>query len=257
MANRPKNRLRPNKNRTTARPVPTWDTAVRALFSQQEVAGMLGVRGDFDLGSYRFVRRHARLILRSVTPSSSDPAVSQLGIRLMPPPPSVPWNADKRAVFASWIASGCPERPSRIEPPPAGLERFLSLSRDLTGFDDLDATVAARHLRAALDSKHAESINSMLATPRASGASDSLPAAHPDACRYLILLWYASAEFDPNGFVARGSTGVPWENDYREGLVWRSCMAHPMGYSLEGYRHWENAPEADGLFSGLGVDPDV
>ena len=118
MPNRSKNRPRPIASRTPAPPVPTWDTAVRELFSQQEVAAMLGVRADFDLSSYKFVQRHARTILRSVTPSSSAPTVSQLGIRLMPPPPSVPWNADKRAVFASWIANGCPERPSKIEPPP-------------------------------------------------------------------------------------------------------------------------------------------
>jgi hypothetical protein len=173
----------------------------------------------------------------------------------MPPPPREPWTESKRRLFAAWADAGCPRNAGSVLPPPSQLQEFLALSRALTGFDDLSASLAGRYLTTArADRARKAELDELLALVAESGPSGALMAQHEVLCTYLVLLWYSGAQFGENGFVE--DAGEPWRNEYREGLVWRACLAHPMGYSLEPYGHWGDAPDESGLHTGMGAAVD-
>ena len=78
---------------------PTWNNAVKAMFTQGDIACMGGQ--GLDLGSYAAVRDNADEILSRVTAGDM--------------PPGRPWPASKVACFKLWIDSGRPE--GAPEPP--------------------------------------------------------------------------------------------------------------------------------------------
>ncbi|APT34971.1 hypothetical protein MCBMB27_05680 (plasmid) [Methylobacterium phyllosphaerae] len=131
------------------------------------------------------------------------------------------------------------------------MSEFLTISRLVTGVDDLDAalaetyralmrgTAAAARELAALQSLAAVAVTAEEpeVALKAALAGDCAAAA---AARRLAYLWYAG-RLPPEG---KDEAPFPTEAAYFGGLLWRVVGAHPPGLSGGYTGHWRYAPDA-------------
>lgn len=227
---------------------PVW-ADVKHLFSVYSVIQMRRVDPSFDLRSYAFVRENSRRILLSLQPSGLDDGMSRIpGVRQMPVNER-PWPDTNIRLFERWIENGCPR--GEPEPEPAqtpSLDAFWRLSRAATGFDDLSMELARRH-QVRLGERFGSGVDDLVAAWEAHGVEAVRLPPHRALFDALILLWYTGMLFNERGPM---DAEVPGNTTYQEGLVWRTILAHPMGYSTEEAPHWQYPPGADGSNTGLG-----
>jgi hypothetical protein len=234
--------------------LPTWESQVRDMFTLRDVAEMKAYDPSFELDTYHYVSRHARMILRSVTPSGRDDGLSLLGVRLMPLG-APPWSEDKRAIFRTWIELGTPQRVEDIVEPDEWLKSFIRLSQEATGFESLDIALAARHHRHLIEYGLGDELLSLLKEYRTQALHAILSSDRfRPTLETVILLWYSGAIYGPGELPAPDGTGRPRQHEYLEGLVWRAARAHPSGFSLEPFGHWSEPPRESGENTGMGSD---
>jgi hypothetical protein len=137
------------------------------------------------------------------------------------------------------------------------LARFISISALLTGFDDLDARVAAAHLvRLRERPTYRAGLDAVLArvspdAPPTRALIDELKASSESGATLnaIVLLWYSGAFFPDDGDAAvrrrPSDFGQVGTSGYREGLVWRAAGVQPMGYSTEPYGAWAQPPSPE------------
>ncbi|MCF4130038.1 sugar dehydrogenase complex small subunit [Methylobacterium sp. SyP6R] len=131
------------------------------------------------------------------------------------------------------------------------MPEFLTISRLVTGVDDLDAALAETYL--ALMTSAAEAAGELAALR--SVAAAAVTAEEPEvalkaalagdraaaaAARRLAYLWYAG-RLPPEGKV---EAPFPSAEAYFGGLLWRVVGAHPPGLSGGYTGHWRYAPDA-------------
>ncbi|HEX2568490.1 MAG TPA: hypothetical protein VH877_02950 [Polyangia bacterium] len=80
--------------------IPTWHSAIRALFPDGDIRCMKRMRG-LDLGDYQSVKALAQAIFEQVARGTM--------------PPGRPWPREHVTCFKQWMDAGCPlgEEPSR------------------------------------------------------------------------------------------------------------------------------------------------
>lgn len=100
------------------------------------------------------------------------------------------------------------------------MSEFLTISRLVTGVDDLDAALAE--------------------TYRALMRGTAAAARELAALQSLAYLWYAG-RLPPEG---KDEAPFPTEAAYFGGLLWRVVGAHPPGLSGGYTGHWRYAPDA-------------
>ncbi len=233
---------------------PTFSQDIRPKFTQYDRIQMMFF---CDLWDHAQVKAHAERICLSL---QEDPKQPNTGWSLLPgvhvmPVYGGPWPASWVDTFKAWIAGGCQPGPTPPAPPEPSpwLPLFLSLSKALTGFDDLDSKpdLAQAYLDRLLASATHQS--ALLALLEAWRGIASLPPAEQaaaipkqimtnEAARAVILAWY-NAQVD-------GDQGTPANNQYVYGLVWRALSAHPMGYATENLPfYWRFSPEGS-MYTG-------
>jgi hypothetical protein len=88
------------------------------------------------------------------------------------------------------------------------------------------------------------------------GKVDAARKLHADAtlgnlCRSIMKLWFVGIWYDP------GNPGRPQRvvstQAYKEGLVWKVMQAHPMGYSMWTFGHWQDPPPSLDKFLTVNV----
>jgi hypothetical protein len=137
----------------------------------------------------------------------------------------------------------------------AVLDDFISISRILTGVDNLSAESGCRYLDRLNSSPFSPFLSQIL--KRFHGLKDKLDvidqvkkqivaddSLRPTVCQ-IILLWYTSTVQDNLGMnppiapIMRFGT----EEEYFSGLVWTIIGAHPPGLSGGYFGHWRYRPE--------------
>jgi hypothetical protein len=81
------------------RELTSFEADIRPLFSERDIHAMSKA---FDLASYDDVKNHATVIFDRIR---------GIGGAVMPPPPPKgegPWAQSSIALFAKWVAEGCP-----------------------------------------------------------------------------------------------------------------------------------------------------
>lgn len=88
-----------------------------------------------------------------------------------------------------------------------------------------------------------------LQVPRADGASLSPKQAagklladnqYGPLCRSIMKLWFLGVWYDPQH--PSSPVAVISSQAYKEALVWKVMQAHPQGYSMWAFGHWEQPP---------------
>lgn len=239
---------------------PTYYQNIKPLFSQYDRIKMMYFA---DLWDYQQVKAHAKTILLSLKPRIVDGKPDPAGWSELPevhvmPLYTGPWPKSQVAIFESWIAAGCPEGEAPPAPPTPGplVEGFLTLSRVLTGFDDLnDKVLAQTYINRLLAESNAAKNNQLEAlltafshNPQVLDADGNCVSSYS---QYLALiqditvLWYLSS--------IDGALGTPENNQYIQGLVWPAIDAHPMGFANTNEQfYWRYKPEG-GDFTGLQI----
>ncbi|MRI55311.1 hypothetical protein D8770_15260 [Methylobacterium sp. DB1607] len=130
------------------------------------------------------------------------------------------------------------------------MPEFLTISRLVTGVDDLDPVLAETYRRlmtstAAADGEFAALRSAAAAAANATEPEAALKAALADnraaaaAAQRLAYLWYAG-RLPPEGGV---DAAFPSAEAYFGGLLWRVVGAHPPGLSGGYTGHWRYAPD--------------
>lgn len=130
------------------------------------------------------------------------------------------------------------------------LEKFIALSRVLTGEEELNETLADQYLKRLKDEYSAQ-LQGILDAFSAIAAGTSSPSSAifeirkgildnkdmQSAARQIISIWY-TAEFVGKDGSAKGGT----QAQYYSGLLWKVIKAHPPTFSTEGYGYWQTPP---------------
>jgi hypothetical protein len=135
---------------------------------------------------------------------------------------------------------------------PLRLEDFLSLSRILTGIENLDAALGREYLNRLTGTTFGAPLRQLMERFRALGkepttelvqqqilAEDAL---RPTVCQ-IILLWYTSGMQDPKDPMAPTIMHYGTQEEYFSALGWRLIGAHVPGLSGGYFGHWRYRPE--------------
>jgi len=133
----------------------------------------------------------------------------------------------------------------------ASLREFLSLSRILTGVEDLDADLGRQYLDRLASTPFQPFVHEVLDRFRKFKPEHSIvdrvkqeiladDALRPALCQ-IVLLWFTSAMWDNAAFPPALRYGTPEE--YFSGLAWTLVGAHPPGLSGGYFGHWRYSPE--------------
>src|SRR5438270_8395926 len=131
------------------------------------------------------------------------------------------------------------------------MNSFLALSRLLTGFEELDATLGRQYLDRLIRTPAQASLRRILEIFRELGGQNTAPAQvkqhiltddslRPTVCQ-IVLLWYTSAMQDnpDTPSVVRYGT----QEQYFSGLAWQAIGAHVPGLSGGYFGHWRYRPD--------------
>jgi|GEM_PF-1957416 len=230
--------------------VPTFYEDIKPLFTHYDRIKMMYL---LDVWDHEQVKALAPRILQSLLEDPNRPGWSLLpGVRRMPLYAG-PWTEAQLQLFRAWIDAGC--KPGTVPPasqPSSRLSDFLSLSKALTGFDDLDEDAELAQSYLDLCSADApKDVDSLLSIWKTIGGLEETArdkrieedimrdAGRGPAAKRIILLWYTGALQRTDGSVKQLKEG------YVRGLVWRASNAHPMGYADEAVDfYWQHQPEA-------------
>jgi hypothetical protein len=230
--------------------VPSFYEDIKPLFTHYDRIKMMYL---LDVWDHEQVKALAPRILESLLEDPNRPGWSLLpGVRRMPLYAG-PWTEAQLQLFRSWIDTGC--KPGTLPPTPqpsSTLSDFLSLSKILTGFDDLDEEPELAQSYLNLCSAYApKDVDSLLSIWKTISGLDEAArdkrieedimshASRGPAARRIILLWYTGGLYRTDGSVEQLKEG------YVRSLVWRASKAHPMGYADEAVDfYWQHQPEA-------------
>jgi len=253
---------------------PTYYQNILAMFSQYD---MIMMSNYFDLHNYNDIKTWAPKIYLALQPSS-DPNKAAVGwsqldqVHVMPEVPGA-WPASWVQTFKNWMDAGCPEgtpppSPAFSAVAPQQLNDFIALSAALTGITDLGtrpnqqqlATIYYNRMMKRPPNTNApgginDTLAGVLAAWTANPDVDTIAKKYP-ICSDIIIIWYnATTNWDNNGNPLPPGPpyyGTPSFNQYKESLVWKVALCHPMGYAPElSPFYWQSAPTPDGLFTGL------
>jgi hypothetical protein len=146
---------------------------------------------------------------------------------------------------------------------PATREAFLSLSVELTGFDEFELVrtgavdVYYRWLAGAFADVLPELLSAWQAAASGPDREAALrreilgdPKLGPFA-RGVLVLWYTAAwnQLPPDWSTAYGThpedVNKAFGETYAEGLVWKTANLHPLGAKPPGFGTWAFPPEVD------------
>ncbi|MCE7000709.1 hypothetical protein LZG04_38730 [Saccharothrix sp. S26] len=164
-------------------------------------------------------------------------------------------------------------------------EEFLSLSVDLTAFEETDLLgtgLAHQYLAKVRDACGEEVVTALLDAYRAARAEATGDDGRPDprrldralrhrvfsderlgpVARNVIKLWYAGTWYglppewtDCYGARPAAETSTVTAASYQEGLLWRAIAANPPGAKAPGYGSWAQPPRIDPRYrKGQGHD---
>ena len=236
---------------------PTYYQNIRPMFTQLDRVMMINY---FDLFSYQDVKKQAARFVLVLQPNS-DPNLAKLGwsqmqqVHVMPEVPG-PWPASWVQTFKNWVANGCPEGTPPVQPEqkplaPDTLDQFISLTKALTGFDNLGPKanmLAGIYYNRLLNypgttGNAQDTIDGVIAAWKANPDVAAIVAKYP-IYKAIITIWYTTT-------TAWDNFGTADFNQYQWGLVWKAGLSHPIGYAPENTpNYWQVAPQADGQYSG-------
>jgi hypothetical protein len=144
------------------------------------------------------------------------------------------------------------------------LKKFKALSAGLTGLEvvqlspNVDTIGLAEQywnaLQQNLDEQGREDFDAMLRKVKADPNKPPEPAdtATVDAvladerfepiARSILKLWMLGTWYHPN--TPKTAKTIVSSQAYKESLVWKTMQAHPMGYSMLPFGHWEKEPQS-------------
>lgn len=246
---------------------PTFYQNILPMFSQYDMVMMANY---FNLHDYESLKKWGARIILALQPNS-DPKMAALGwsqmqqVHVMPEVPG-PWPASWVKTFQNWVDTGCPEgTPPLVNNPtvdPSQLASFIALSQALTGVDDfgpngnnLANIYYNRMLKRPANLGNAnDALVNVIAAWNADPSGINTIVKNFTICSDIINIWYnATTNWDADGKpVPVPYYGTPAFNQYKDGLVWKVSLCHPMGYAPEvNPNYWQMPPTPDGQYTGL------
>ncbi|RFM26271.1 hypothetical protein [Deminuibacter soli] len=256
---------------------PTYYQNIRPMFSQYDMV-MMG--NYFNLHNYEEVKKWANSIYLALQPND-DPNMAMVGwsklpqVHIMPEVPGK-WPDGWIQTFKNWIDTGCPEGQRPDKPEDAVDSRkmaaFIQISQGLTGLP-LDITqpnvypLAVVYFNRLLERPNNQNngndtllqlINDWNTNPTPAHLAQLVKSY--SICSDIILIWYNSTtnwNRTLDGFGKGAPVPVPWygtpaSNQYKEALVWKVTLCHPMAWAPEITPfYWEMKPTDDGQYTGL------
>ena len=137
--------------------------------------------------------------------------------------------------------------PARSSPQPEDdAKTFLKLSTELTGYDQLDADLAAEYyerIRAGFGQRLDDLLSDYANNGDVAGIMGDDE--HSRVAQEIIMLWYMSGFQDPTSPDPEKprELGPETPEQYFRGLFWPTVRAHPLGLSGGYFGYWRYPPE--------------
>ena len=137
------------------------------------------------------------------------------------------------------------------------IDTFVSLSAILTGYDatilkpkndtQKVAELYFNTFTKEVDANTVALLNSTftaIASPNEANVKAQIvndPTLGPIA-KNILKMWYLAIWYDLNATKEQDNSYVVSSIAYKNGLVWKTMQAHPMGYSEGNFGYWSNVP---------------
>jgi hypothetical protein len=133
----------------------------------------------------------------------------------------------------------------------AEIDQFIAVSKALTGFDALDANLAAAYLQR-LKTVYGAGLTALLDAASQVNNGDYAPIIANPTLRPLaaqvVAVWF-TGEFaglpttDNQGKPKNGKPNTPTRDQFNSGLLWDVIRAHPPAHSTQDYGYWTKPPQ--------------